>query len=64
MEALESIVGSYAWHSILNGCDTLLKGAQWRVGNGESIGVWLDAWLPSRDHQRVLSPIVEGFEEA
>ena len=31
---------------------------------GESIGVWLDAWLPSYDHPRILSPTVDGFEEA
>ena len=42
----------------------LLKGARWRVGNGESIGVWLDAWLPYNDHPRILSPTVDGFEEA
>lgn len=34
------------------------------MGNGESIGVWLDAWLPYNDHPRSYSPIVEGFEEA
>ena len=64
MEAPESNAGSYAWHSILKRRDILLKGAKWRVGSGESIGVWLDAWLPSHDHPRVLSPIVECFEEA
>ena len=42
----------------------LLKGARWRVGNGESTEVWLDAWLPYNDHPRILSPIVDGFEEA
>ena len=64
MEAHESYNGYYAWPSILKGRDVLLKGAKWRVGTGDSISVWLDAWLPSRDHPRVLSPVVEGFEEA
>ena len=64
MEAPKSSAGSYAWHNILKGHDVLLKGAKWRVGNGKSVGVWLDAWLPSHNHPRVLSPIVEGFEEA
>ena len=63
MEASESSIGSYAWHSILKGQDALLKGVKWRVGNGESIRVWSNAWLPSCDHSNILSPTVDGFEE-
>lgn len=63
MEAPESSVGSYAWHIILKGREALLKGAKWTVRNGKSIGVWLDSWLPSPDRPRILSPIVESFEE-
>ena len=64
MEASDSSSGSYARHSILKGCDVLLKGVKWRVGCGDSIGVWLDSWLPSYDHPRILSPLVAGFEDA
>ena len=39
MEASNSTSGSYAWHSILKGRDVLSKGARWRVGSGDSIGV-------------------------
>ena len=63
MKASDSHLGSYAWQSILKGCEVLLKGAKWRVGSGESNNVWLDAWLPSLDHPRIQSPIVEGFED-
>ena len=63
MEASNSHLGSYAWQSILKGHEVLLKGAKWRVGSGESINVWLDAWLPSLDHPWIQSPIVEGFED-
>ena len=63
-EVLESNVGSYAWRSILKDRDVLLKGARWRGGNGETIRVWLDAWLPSHEHLRILTPMVVGFEEA
>ena len=41
----------------------LLKGARWRVGCGEAISIWNDAWLPSQDHPRVLSDMVPGFED-
>lgn len=63
MEAPECNSGSYAWHSILRGRDVLLKGARWRVDNGELIGMWLDSWLPSLEHPKIMSPMVEGFEE-
>ena len=63
-EAQESSSGSHAWHSILKGRDVLLKGARWRVGCGEDISIWNDAWLPSQEHPRVLSDIVPGFEDS
>ncbi|XP_023898698.1 uncharacterized protein LOC112010585 [Quercus suber] len=63
LEASNSYSGSYAWHSILKGWDILLKGARWRVGSEESISVWLDAWLPSLEHPRIQSYIVEGFKD-
>ncbi|KAL4639442.1 hypothetical protein ACB092_03G218700 [Castanea dentata] len=62
-EAQESSFGSHAWHSILKGRDVLLKGARWRVGCGEAISIWNDAWLPSLEHPRVLSDMVPGFED-
>lgn len=56
--------GSYAWHSILKGRDFISRGAKWKIGNGESIGVWMDARLPPREHPRILSLTVECFKEA
>lgn len=47
----------------MKGREALLKGAKWTVRNGKSIGVWLYSWLPSPDRPRILSPIVESFEE-
>ena len=55
MEASESCSCSYAWRSILKGRDVLLKGVRWRVGSGDSISVWNDAWLPLTDHPRIQS---------
>ena len=54
---------SYAWHSILKGQDLLLKGAWWRVGSGDTISVWNDAWLPSTTHPRIEAQVVPGFED-
>lgn len=64
MEATNSISGSHAWQSILKGRDVLLTSAKWRVGCGESISIWNDAWLPSLDCHRIQSQIVPNFVEA
>ena len=63
MEASDTTLGSYAWSNILKGRDVLMRGARWRVGCGESIGVWNDAWLPSLEYPRVLSNSVTSLED-
>ncbi|XP_073362313.1 uncharacterized protein [Aegilops tauschii subsp. strangulata] len=37
---------SYTWRSILKGIVILKKGLIWRVGNGQSINIWMDPWIP------------------
>jgi hypothetical protein len=37
---------SYAWRSILRGIKSLKDGLIWRVGDGNSISIWLDPWIP------------------
>ena len=64
MEAVESSRGSYAWKSILQGCDVIKRGACWRIGDGKKIKVWHHAWLPTKPPTRILSPVLEGWEEA
>ncbi|XP_030924735.1 uncharacterized protein LOC115951970 [Quercus lobata] len=44
--------GSFAWKSILKGRDVIKKGLQWRVGNGDSIHIFHDVWLPTPRPQR------------
>ena len=34
------------------------------MGNGESIKIWDYPWLPSLEHPRVLSPVIDGLHEA
>ena len=57
MEAGEKHGGSYAWKSILKGKEVIWQGAKWRVGNGESIKLWGDNWLPSLQNLRLQSPL-------
>jgi hypothetical protein len=37
---------SSTWQAITHGLDLLKKGLIWRVGNGQSIRIWRDAWIP------------------
>jgi hypothetical protein len=46
---LEASIGrkpSYAWRSIWNSRKLLTEGLIWRVGDGKSIRIWEDLWLP------------------
>ena len=64
MEAADSSRESYAWKSILHGHDVIKHGACWRIGNGQSVQIWQHSWLPNKHPTRVLSPVLEGWEEA
>ena len=64
MEAPESSRGSYAWKSILQGRDVIKWVACWRIGDGQKVKVWHHAWLPSKPPEKILSPVLEGWEEA
>jgi hypothetical protein len=44
MESRFSTRAPFAWKNILQACDVIRRGAQWRVGNGHSIRIWGDRW--------------------
>ncbi|XP_075636681.1 putative mitochondrial protein AtMg00310 [Castanea sativa] len=64
MDANEGRGGSYAWKSILKGQEVIKRGAKWRVGNGETIKIWGDNWLPSILSPRARGPLSLQFQEA
>lgn len=47
---------SYAWRSIWNAKYLLEEGMLWRVGDGRSIHIWEDRWLPSATTHVVQTP--------
>ena len=55
MEASSPSSASYAWKSILRGREVIQRGASWRVGDGKSINIWEDRWLPRKHFPKVLS---------
>uniref|UniRef100_A0A2N9GD29 Reverse transcriptase domain-containing protein n=1 Tax=Fagus sylvatica TaxID=28930 RepID=A0A2N9GD29_FAGSY len=46
MEAKLGTNPSFIWRSLLKGQDTLVKGIKWKIGDGRSINVWRNKWLP------------------
>ncbi|XP_057444580.1 uncharacterized protein LOC130736815 [Lotus japonicus] len=37
---------SYTWRSILGAKSVIDNGSAWRIGNGRSVRIWKDKWLP------------------
>jgi hypothetical protein len=64
---LEARLGSrpsFAWRSILGAKPLVENGVGWRVGNGASIKIWGDAWLPPPYTRLLQPPIGELRPEA
>nr|XP_023871779.1 uncharacterized protein LOC111984377 [Quercus suber] len=57
LEAKDSISGSYAWISILSARDVIWKGVVWRIGNGQSMRIKEDKWVPRRASNSIISPL-------
>ena len=49
-------LGSYAWRSILKARYLIAEGARYRVGNGQTVQIYQDYWLPGDGSSKVISP--------
>ena len=54
---------SFTWRSIWGSKALLLEGLKWRVGNGESIRVWEDAWIIGEGSHFVPTPRADSDRE-
>ena len=54
LEAKDFQNSSYVWKSLLAAQPILRKGCYWRVGNGASIHVLKDCWLPNQPARKIL----------
>ena len=63
LDATVSPNSSYIWRSIMSAMPILRSRSCWRVGNGESIKVLMDKWIPNYPSNRVLHLVQEGEED-
>jgi len=56
MNAKNVRVCSYKWRSILKEIQVLKYGVVWHAGNGRSINIWRDPWLPREWSRKPITP--------
>ena len=62
----KSTTWSFAWKSILRSKNLIERNGHWRMGDGKSIQIFQDAWIPNSNagrilfHRGILSPIATG----
>lgn len=64
LEVRDSKCGSYAWKSILNARDVIRKGIVWCIGNGQSVRIKQDKWLPNQSSRTPISAFPEFPQDA
>ncbi|CAH9089844.1 unnamed protein product [Cuscuta epithymum] len=53
---------SFIWRSLFQTQDIIREGYKWRVGNGKSINIWDDPWLPDQANPMVTT--ASGLSQA
>lgn len=56
LEAKVGIRPSFAWRSISSSCEVLKEGLIWRIGNGATVQIWNDKWIPNPSTFRIVTP--------
>jgi hypothetical protein len=64
LHAKPNRIMSYTWHSILQAGWILKKGGLWNIGNGKSVQIWDDNWLPDQTGHKIWSPKKEGTTQS
>ncbi|KAK2657021.1 hypothetical protein Ddye_010073 [Dipteronia dyeriana] len=56
LEAKKMVNASFVWNSLIWGKGLLEAGLRWSVGDGKSINIYKDKWVPRPSTFRILSP--------
>ena len=63
LEAVDSLNSSFIWKSIIATQLVLKNGCYWRVGDGTSVRLMLDSWIPNHPTKKILvHPVEEKWE--
>ena len=57
LEVPNSTSGFYAWKSKLSARNVVQKGVVWRIGDGKTVCIKEDKWLPDQVYNSVTSPL-------
>ncbi|KAM1838383.1 hypothetical protein ACFX14_020050 [Malus domestica] len=58
LEAKKSCRASWAWASLLDGQDVILRGAGWQIIGGQHVRYWLDNWIPGLTEGHPILPMI------
>lgn len=56
VDTVPHVNASQTWQAILYGLELLKKGLIWRIGNGTSVRIWRDAWIPRGLACKITTP--------
>jgi len=54
----------YMWRSIWNARPLLKEGLLWRIGDGASVKIWGDNWIPNSNSHQLIVPIIPTLAES
>ncbi|XP_020412307.1 uncharacterized protein LOC109947167 [Prunus persica] len=46
LKASKGACASWAWASMLEGREVIIRGSQWKILNGTRVKLWIDKWFP------------------
>ncbi|KAL6225595.1 hypothetical protein ACLB2K_004444 [Fragaria x ananassa] len=73
LQAVRGSSLSWAWSSLLEGCNFLQKGLVWQIGLGVNVDLWKDNWIPRLPlmnlrhydlHPEIFTPVVPIIDRA
>ncbi|CAB4309819.1 unnamed protein product [Prunus armeniaca] len=64
LDASKGHAPSYIWRTVCDSRVVLARGSRWPIGDGWSVKVWGDCWIPKPNSFQVTSATVAGHEDA